>query len=136
MRHRYLRPALTMPQIYLYRVPIDFRKQAHGLAALVEQQLGHNPFTGALYAFTNRRRNKIKCLMWEDNGFVLVSAAKSTYLPSLYCATFFAMGSSGTFQGSRASSFSRLSASPICASTWLIYADGSRSLALAVSSNE
>ncbi|WP_077253130.1 IS66 family insertion sequence element accessory protein TnpB [Escherichia coli] len=52
MRHRYLRPALTMPQIYLYRAPIDFRKQVHGLAALVEQQLGHNPFTGALYAFT------------------------------------------------------------------------------------
>ena len=71
MRPRYLRPALTMPQIYLYRAPIDFRKQAHGLAALVEQQLGHNPFSGALYAFTNRRRNKIKCLMWEDNGFVL-----------------------------------------------------------------
>ena len=47
MRPRYLRPALTMPQIYLYRAPIDFRKQAHGLAALVEQQLGHNPFTGA-----------------------------------------------------------------------------------------
>jgi hypothetical protein len=46
-----------------------------------------------------------------------VSAAKSAYLPSFYCVTFFAMGSSGTFQGSRASSFSRLSASPICAST-------------------
>ena len=40
-------------------------------AVLVEQELGHNPFTGALYAFTNRQRNKIKCLMWEDNGFVL-----------------------------------------------------------------
>ena len=48
MRPRYLRPALTMPQIYLYRAPIDFRKQAHGLAALVEQQLGHNPFTGTV----------------------------------------------------------------------------------------
>lgn len=48
---------------------------------------------------------------------LMVSAAKSAYLPSLYCTTFFAMGSSGTFQGSRASSFSRLSASPICAST-------------------
>ena len=71
MRPRYLRPALTMPQIYLYRAPIDFRKQAYGLAALVEQQLGHNPFTGALYAFTNLRCNKIKCLMLEDNGFVL-----------------------------------------------------------------
>uniref|UniRef100_UPI003EB80F3F IS66 family insertion sequence element accessory protein TnpB n=1 Tax=Arhodomonas sp. AD133 TaxID=3415009 RepID=UPI003EB80F3F len=30
-----------------------------------------NPFSGALYAFTNRQRNRIKCLMWEDNGFVL-----------------------------------------------------------------
>lgn len=71
MRNRDLRPTLAMPQIYLYRAPIDFRKQVNGLAALIEQELGHNPFTGALYAFTNRQRNKIKCLMWEDNGFVL-----------------------------------------------------------------
>ena len=71
MRHRYLRPSLSLPQIYLYRAPVDFRKQANSLAVLVEQELGHNPFTGALYAFTNRQRNKIKCLMWEDNGFVL-----------------------------------------------------------------
>ena len=44
---------------------------ANGLALIVEQELGHSPFSGALYAFTNRQRNKIKCLMWEDNGFVL-----------------------------------------------------------------
>ncbi|WP_158611731.1 IS66 family insertion sequence element accessory protein TnpB [Pseudomonas sp. SSM44] len=60
-----------MPEIFLYRAPIDFRKQANGLALLIEQELGRSPFTGALYAFTNRQRNKIKCLMWEDNGFVL-----------------------------------------------------------------
>lgn len=71
MTSRFLRPALAMPQIFLYRAPIDFRKQVNGLAALIEQELGHDPFTGALYAFTNRQRNKIKCLMWEDNGFVL-----------------------------------------------------------------
>ncbi len=71
MRARYLRPSLDIPQIYLYRAPVDFRKQVNGLAALVEQELGHSPFTGALYAFTNRHQNKIKCLMWEDNGFVL-----------------------------------------------------------------
>ncbi|MDO9519366.1 MAG: IS66 family insertion sequence element accessory protein TnpB [Pseudohongiella sp.] len=71
MSNRYLRPAREMPQIYLYRVPIDFRKQVNGLALLVEQELGHNPFSGALYAFTNRQHNRIKCLMWEDNGFVL-----------------------------------------------------------------
>ncbi len=71
MRSRYLRPALDIPAIYLHRDPIDFRKQAQSLAVLVEQELGHNPFHGALYAFTNRRRNKIKCLLWEDNGFIL-----------------------------------------------------------------
>ena len=71
MKPRYLRPALDIPAIYLHRDPIDFRKQAQSLAVLVEQELGHNPFLGALYAFTNRRRNKIKCLLWEDNGFIL-----------------------------------------------------------------
>ena len=63
MKVRYLRPAKQMPEIYLYRAPVDFRKQANGLALLVEQELGHNPFSGALYAFTNRQRNKIKCVM-------------------------------------------------------------------------
>ena len=75
MKVRYLRPAKQMPEIYLYRAPVDFRKQANGLALLVEQELGHNPFSGALYAFTNRQRNKIKCVMWEDNGFVMLSMA-------------------------------------------------------------
>ena len=71
MRRRYLRPAQDTPAIYLYRQPVDFRKQVSALAALVEQELGHDPFSGALYAFTNRHYNRIKCLMWEDNGFVL-----------------------------------------------------------------
>ena len=66
-----MRPDAKVEKVYLYPKPVDFRKSIDGLAALVEQQLGHNPFSGALYAFTNRRRNKIKCLMWEDNGFVL-----------------------------------------------------------------
>ncbi len=71
MTARYFRPANDMPQIYLYRDPVDFRKAVNGLSAIVERELGHNPFDGALYAFTNRQRNKIKCLYWEDNGFVL-----------------------------------------------------------------
>ncbi len=67
----YFRPSLETPRIFLYRDPIDFRKASQGLAAIVERELGHNLFDGALYAFTNRGRNKIKCLFWEDNGFVL-----------------------------------------------------------------
>ena len=66
-----MRPATALPKVFLYREPVDFRKSFRGLAVLVEQELGHNPFDGYLYAFTNRQRNKIKCLFWEDNGFVL-----------------------------------------------------------------
>ncbi|WP_419637589.1 IS66 family insertion sequence element accessory protein TnpB [Thiolapillus sp.] len=66
-----LRPHPQMPRIYLYQDPVDFRKSFRSLAAIVEQELGHNPFEVALYAFTNRRRDKIKLLYWEDNGFVL-----------------------------------------------------------------
>jgi len=65
------RPADDLPNIYLYRQSVDFRKSFRGLAAIVELELGHNVFDGCLYAFTNRRRDKIKCLFWESNGFVL-----------------------------------------------------------------
>ena len=71
MNQPVMRPSAKLPEVYLYRNPIDFRKSFKGLAVLVEQELGHNPFNGHLYAFTNRQRNKIKCLFWEDNGFVL-----------------------------------------------------------------
>lgn len=68
---RHFRPCDSGTSIFLYRDPVDFRKQSTGLAAIVEQNLGCNPFDGSLYAFTNRQRNKIKCLFWENNGFVL-----------------------------------------------------------------
>jgi transposase len=71
MTHYLLRPSLDMPRIYLYREEIDFRKQSNGLAAIVEQELELNPSDGGLYVFTNRHRNRIKMLMWENNGFVL-----------------------------------------------------------------
>ena len=66
-----IRPSVALTEVYLYRQPVDFRKSYRGLSAIVECELGHNPFTGSLYAFTNKQRNKIKCLFWEDNGFVL-----------------------------------------------------------------
>ena len=66
-----MRHILSLTQVFLYQQPIDFRKAHLGLCAIIECELGHDPFTGHLYAFTNKRRNKIKCLFWEDNGFVL-----------------------------------------------------------------
>lgn len=66
-----MRPNMSLTQVYLYPQPIDFRKSFRGISAIVECELGHNPFAGHLYAFTNKQRNKIKCLFWENNGFVL-----------------------------------------------------------------
>ena len=43
MKPRYLRPATDIPQVYLYRDAVDFRKQSAGLAAIVELELDHNP---------------------------------------------------------------------------------------------
>lgn len=76
-----MRPNRALNQVYLYREPIDFRKSFNGLAAIIEQELGHNPFAGELYAFINRRHTKIKCLFWERNGFVLYykSLAEETF---------------------------------------------------------
>lgn len=66
-----MRPSLSLTEVYLYRQPIDFRKSYRGLSALVECELGHNPFDGDLYVFSNKQRTKIKCLFWENTGFVL-----------------------------------------------------------------
>ena len=68
---RLLRPPDSLPQVFLYRDPVDFRKSYRGLSAIVELEIGHNPFEGELYVFINRQRNRIKCLFWEKNGFVL-----------------------------------------------------------------
>lgn len=71
MKRRALRPCRELPRIYLCRQPVDFRKSHRGLAALVEHAFGHDPFSGTLYVFRNRAANKVKILLWEDNGFVL-----------------------------------------------------------------
>ena len=47
------------------------RKSIDGLSALVEGTLALNPFSTHLFVFTNRRRDKVKCLYWETNGFCL-----------------------------------------------------------------
>ena len=66
-----LRPSLHLTQVFLYQGVVDFRRGHRGLSSLIEHELGHDPFTGKLYVFANRQRNKIKCLFWEENGFVL-----------------------------------------------------------------
>jgi transposase len=55
-------------RIFLAVAPVDMRKQFNGLWAAVQQQLGEDPFNGALFIFTNKRRNLVKVLYWDGSG--------------------------------------------------------------------
>lgn len=59
-------------KVYLHRDAIDFRVGLNGLAVLVEQVLGMNPFEQALFVFRNKRRDRVKILGWQRNGFWLL----------------------------------------------------------------
>ena len=50
----------------------DLRKGIDGLATLVQSQFQLDPFTNTLFLFCGRRKDRIKALYWEGNGFVLL----------------------------------------------------------------
>jgi len=66
-----MRPGMDGPPVFLCVDVVDFRKSINGLSLIVEQSLELNPFESALYVFINRKRDKLKILYWEKNGFCL-----------------------------------------------------------------
>lgn len=52
-------------KVYLHRDAVDGRKSINGLAGLVEQALGLDPIAAAIFVFSNRRRDRIKLLLWD-----------------------------------------------------------------------
>lgn len=51
--------------------PVDFRKGAEGLAALVRETMGANPFSGSVYVFRAKRTDRIKLIFWDGTGVCL-----------------------------------------------------------------
>ena len=89
---------LSLPgrlSIFACTSPVDFRKQHDGLVALVRDQLEADPFDGSIFVFFNRRRDRIKLLVWDGNGFWLLYKRLET----------------GTFERLRASDSERLALS-------------------------
>ena len=56
---------------HLYLGVTDMRKSFDGLCGIVNNQLKRSPFSGEVFLFINRRRDKLKLLKWEPGGFVL-----------------------------------------------------------------
>ena len=62
-------------KVFLHRDAVDGRKHINGLAALVEQALGRDPLAPAVFAFSNRRRDRVRLLLWERHHYIPWSPA-------------------------------------------------------------
>ena len=54
--------------------PVDFRKGAEGLAALVRETMGADPFSGAVYVFRAKRADRVKLIFWDGTGVCVSSS--------------------------------------------------------------
>ena len=59
-------------KVYIACGYTDLRKGIDGLASMVQQQFRLDPFTNTLFLFCGRRRDRIKGLYWEKDGFILL----------------------------------------------------------------
>ena len=55
-------------KVYLAVKPVDMRKSFNGLWSEASEQLKEDPFSGALFVFTNKRRDRVKVLYWDGSG--------------------------------------------------------------------
>jgi len=58
-------------RVYLCLSPCDMRKSFDSLHALVREQLELDAFAGHLFVFVSRRRDRLKILYWDRDGFAL-----------------------------------------------------------------
>lgn len=66
---------------FLYRGATDMRKGFNGLSGLVRQHIEHELMSGDVFIFLNRRRDRVKLLMWDATGFAV-------WYKVLECGTF------------------------------------------------
>jgi transposase len=66
---------VTLPssvRIYVAAEPVDLRRGFDGLAATTRSVIGADPMSGHVFVFLNRRRNRVKLLVWDRTGYWLL----------------------------------------------------------------
>ena len=63
---------MRFPQVYLVCGYTDMRRSIDGLAGMVKQNFGLEPCSGSVFLFCGKRRDRMKALLWEDDGFLLM----------------------------------------------------------------
>jgi transposase len=64
-------------KVYVALEPCDMRKSFHGLSAMVRNHLGLDPLSGAAFLFTNKSRNLIKILYFDNTGYWVVAKRRA-----------------------------------------------------------
>ena len=62
---------LYQERVLVFSHPVDFRKSIPGLLQIIEADYQLSSREG-IYIFYNRKRDKIKCLLWHKNGYILM----------------------------------------------------------------
>ena len=65
-------PISTQARFFLYSEAVDMRKSFDGLQGIINNSLKMNPLSGDVFIFINRRRNRLKLLVWDRSGFWLL----------------------------------------------------------------
>lgn len=60
-------------KVFLVAGVTDMRKSFDTLAAVVREVIDDDPLSGHLFVFCNRRRDRLKVLLWEESGFWLLA---------------------------------------------------------------
>lgn len=60
-------------KIFLSTEPCDMRRQMDGLAGMVRARLGRDPTSGDLFVFANKRKDMVKILFCDDQGYCLLA---------------------------------------------------------------
>ena len=63
---------INYQSIFFTSHPVDFRKSINGLCGEIRNTLKADPQSGSLFVFYNRRRDSLKLLFWEGDGFWLL----------------------------------------------------------------
>jgi hypothetical protein len=66
-------PVTASTSILIAIEPVDFRRQMDGLIAHCRQRLSADPMTGTFFIFINRSKTQIRVLVYEGNGFWLMT---------------------------------------------------------------
>ena len=65
---------LSLPsrtKMFLCMNPVDMRKSFDGLTGIVQEEFRRDPLSGHLFLFVNKRRDRMKAIFWDDDGFVI-----------------------------------------------------------------